>query len=446
MSIVIKAQGVSKVYNISHEAGGERSLRADMERLLRRLAGKAPASRGPAEPAVSSREAFKALDDVSFEIRRGDRVGIIGRNGAGKSTLLKILSRVVEPTAGRIELRGRISSLLEVGTGFHPELTGRENIFLNGAVLGMSRRETASKLDEIIAFAEVEKFVDTPVKFYSSGMYVRLAFSVSAHLDPDVLILDEVLAVGDVKFQQKCMEKMRSIASEGRTLLFVSHSAQSINQLCQTAIWLDHGRVAALGDSSEVVQAYLAADESAQPVEADDLQEPAEEALSAPVLQHAIYRAKKRDGDDRVRLLEARILDQEGHVRERLDRHEGFRVQMRFEVLDPSGEKFVPNFHLYSVDGSLVTIASPPSGVVRTFGKGMTTVDCHFPGSLLNQGMYKVHLALSSNLAVQPFVHAYVADALTLRLDDDMRDVEARNGYMKAIPGVIRPQLEWSRT
>jgi lipopolysaccharide transport system ATP-binding protein len=443
MSSVIKAEGLTKIYSIAHQAGGERSLRADLERFLRGLVGvKSAANSGAAAPAAATtHEDFRALDDVSFEVRQGDRLGIIGRNGAGKSTLLKILSRVVEPTRGRIELRGRISSLLEVGTGFHPELTGRENILLNGAVLGMSRRETARKMDEIIAFAEVEKFVDTPVKFYSSGMYVRLAFSVSAHLDPDVLILDEVLAVGDVKFQQKCMEKMRVIGSEGRTLLFVSHSAQSITQLCQTALWLDHGRVARMGESSEVVQAYLAADDDAPPVEGG------EEGTGRVdlAMQHAQYRGKKRDGDERVRLLEARILDAQGNVCGRLDRQEPFRLQMRFEVLDAGADSFVPNFHLYSVDGSLLTVTSPPGQVVKGIRAGMTTVECQVPGGLLNQGVFRVHLAISSNLAVKPVIHVYVADALTLHLEDDMRDVDARNGYMKAIPGLIRPRLDWSR-
>ena len=447
MSTVIKAEGLTKIYSIAHQESGERSLRADLQRLLRRIAG------GRAEPARpqperhAQVEAFKALDDVSFEIRRGDRVGIIGRNGAGKSTLLKILSRVVEPTAGRIELHGRIASLLEVGTGFHPELSGRENIFLNGAVLGMSRRETASKLEEIVAFAEVEKFIDTPVKFYSSGMYVRLAFSVSAHLDPDVLILDEVLAVGDTKFQQKCMGKMRAVASEGRTLLFVSHSAQSINQLCQTAIWLDRGRVAAIGNSSEVVQQYLGTSDNEMldepPVETGDPL--ADRATNLAIRERALYRAKKVDGDGRARLLDARVIAADGRVRGRFERGEPFMVQMRFELLDPSEDQFVPNFHIYSADGVLLTIVSPPNRLVGDLGAGVSAVECTFPAGLLNQGVFRVHVALSSKLASDPQVHVYVSDALRIQIDDPMRDVDARNGYMRAIPGLIRPELEWRR-
>ena len=203
-------------------------------------------------------EEFWALKDVSFEVKRGDRVGIIGRNEAGKSTLLKILSRITEPTEGHISIKGRVASLLEVGTGFHPELTGRENIFLNGAILGMGKVEIARKFDEIVAFAEVEKFLDTPVKRYSSGMYVRLAFAVAAHLEPEILIVDEVLAVGDAQFQKKCLGKMEDVGKEGRTVLFVSHNMSTIQKLCSTAIYLQLGKVQLQGCTEQVIEEYLA--------------------------------------------------------------------------------------------------------------------------------------------------------------------------------------------
>jgi len=206
---------------------------------------------------VASKEDFWALRNVSFEVHRGEVVGIIGRNGAGKSTLLKILSRITDPTEGRVKLRGRVASLLEVGTGFHPELTGRENIYLNGAILGMSRAEIRTKFDEIVAFAETEKFLDTPVKRYSSGMYVRLAFAVAAHLEPEILVIDEVLAVGDVDFQKKCLGKMRQVATDGRTVLFVTHSMPNVMSLCGKVVWLREGRVTAIGDPPSLVSQYL---------------------------------------------------------------------------------------------------------------------------------------------------------------------------------------------
>jgi lipopolysaccharide transport system ATP-binding protein len=208
---------------------------------------------------ASKVDEFMALDDVSFTVNAGDRVGIIGRNGAGKSTLLKILSRITEPTKGRITIDGRVASLLEVGTGFHPELTGRENIYLNGAILGMDKAEIRSKFDEIVAFAEVERFLDTPVKRYSSGMYVRLAFAVAAHLEPEILIVDEVLAVGDAAFQRKCLGKMESVAGEGRTVLFVSHQMDAVQRLCNTGLLLDKGRLLASGSIDAVMQQYLQA-------------------------------------------------------------------------------------------------------------------------------------------------------------------------------------------
>ena len=216
--------------------------------------------------ARAPQKEFWALNDVSFQVEPGEVVGIIGRNGAGKSTLLKLLSRITEPTSGRAFLRGRVASLLEVGTGFHPDLTGRENVFLNGAILGMSRAEIRRKFDEIVAFAEVERFLDTPVKRYSSGMYVRLAFAVAAHLEPEILIIDEVLAVGDAGFQQKCLGKMNSVArSEGRTVLFVSHNIMAMKQLCRTGIWLDEGRVHRQGSIADSGAGVLAGHRTSRP-------------------------------------------------------------------------------------------------------------------------------------------------------------------------------------
>jgi lipopolysaccharide transport system ATP-binding protein len=252
MTAAIAAEGLGKRYSITQSSEqGYSTLRDTIANGVRRGALRSVAARPSAVD-------FWALRDVSFEIAQGDVIGIIGRNGAGKSTLLKLLSRITEPTEGRIRIRGRVASLLEVGTGFHPELTGRENIFLNGAILGMSRREIVSRFDEIVEFAEVAQFLDTPVKRYSSGMYVRLAFAVAANLDPEVLIVDEVLAVGDSQFQRKCLGKMKEFSTaEGRTVLFVSHSMASIRALCSRALWLDHGRVRMDGSSLDVIRGYL---------------------------------------------------------------------------------------------------------------------------------------------------------------------------------------------
>jgi homopolymeric O-antigen transport system ATP-binding protein len=261
---VISVENLSKRYLVGHlaERGGlfsYTSLRDVMGREIHNAARKAvDIVRGRQIVQGDSVEEFWALKDVSFGVQEGEVLGIIGRNGAGKSTLLKILSRITEPTAGRVTLRGRVASLLEVGTGFHPELTGRENIYLNGAVLGMSRAEIRKKFDEIVAFAEVERFLDTPVKRYSSGMYVRLAFAVAAHLEPEILVVDEVLAVGDAEFQKKCLSKMDDVSRrEGRTVLFVSHNMGIVTSLCPAAIWLDHGSICERGPAREVIEAYL---------------------------------------------------------------------------------------------------------------------------------------------------------------------------------------------
>ena len=259
--VVIGADGLGKAYLISHAAAEREryvALRDVLARAVRGIAVRAlELACGRASPGGDSVEEFWALKDVSFEIRRGEVVGIIGRNGAGKSTLLKILSRITEPTRGRVEIRGRLASLLEVGTGFHPELTGRENIFLNGAILGMTRAEIRKKFDEIVAFAEVERFLDTPVKRYSSGMYVRLAFAVAAHLEPEILVVDEVLAVGDAEFQKKCLGKMQDVAGGGRTVLFVSHQMAAMQNLCNSGILLAGGKVKANGAIQDIVCRYL---------------------------------------------------------------------------------------------------------------------------------------------------------------------------------------------
>ena len=249
----IKVEGLGKKYLLHHQAGGRHRYVALRDVLAGKFKG---LLKRKAEGGNSRLEEFWALKNLSFEIKPGEAVGIIGRNGAGKSTLLKLLSRITEPSEGRMELEGRVASLLEVGTGFHPELTGRENIFLNGAILGMHRAEIKRKFDEIVAFAEVEKFLDTPVKHFSSGMYMRLAFAVAAHLEPEILIVDEVLAVGDIEFQKKCLSKMDDVSHSGRTILFVSHNMDAILRLCSRAILLQAGRILEAGPVQQVVTRY----------------------------------------------------------------------------------------------------------------------------------------------------------------------------------------------
>jgi lipopolysaccharide transport system ATP-binding protein len=301
----IVAEGLGKRYSISQ------SSRESYSTLRDTIAG---GIRRKEKPELVD---FWALRDVSFDIAQGDVVGIIGRNGAGKSTLLKLLSRITEPTTGRIRIRGRVASLLEVGTGFHPELTGRENIFLNGAILGMSRREIVARFDEIVSFAEVEQFLDTPVKRYSSGMYVRLAFAVAANLDPEVLIVDEVLAVGDSQFQRKCLGKMKDFStSEGRTVLFVSHSMASVRALCTRAIWLDHGKVRMEGSSLDVIRGYL------------------ETSMEAADTTLSLESVRRLPGQGE-RLLINRVTLNEG---ESVQHGEQLRVRIDYELRDPSAD------------------------------------------------------------------------------------------------------------
>ena len=289
MSTIIRAESLSKRYIIGHQQERYLTLRDAMAQKakdwgIRFLHPLQAASRQPLGK-IPTTEEFWALKDISFEVQQGDRIGIIGRNGAGKSTLLKILSRITEPTSGRIMINGRIASLLEVGTGFHPELTGRENIFLNGAILGMTKAEIKRKFDEIVDFAEVERFLDTPVKRYSSGMYVRLAFAVAAHLEPEILIVDEVLAVGDAQFQSKCLGKMEEVGDRGRTVLFVSHNMNAINRLCNSAILLADGKLLHQGKTGEVVSLYLSAatDDACGQVEFPDNPEKEWQVLSISV-------------------------------------------------------------------------------------------------------------------------------------------------------------------
>ena len=371
---IISAENVGKRYRLRHQAKQPyATLRDTLTAQARRLlAGSSAADDSHAD----SQEEFWALKDVNFEIQRGDVVGIIGRNGAGKSTLLKVLSRIVEPTTGRITLRGRVASLLEVGTGFHPELTGRENVFLNGAILGMSKREIRSKFDEIVAFAEIEKFLDTPVKRYSSGMYVRLAFAVAAHLEPEVLIVDEVLAVGDAEFQKKCLGKMRDVAGGGRTVLFVSHNIGAVASLCSSAFLLRGGTLVESGPVSSVLAAYTAHTGSTS-----------DEGFNA---------AGRRGRPSDCRIVDARLLV-EGEHGSRMDWSSAFTI-----VMDIVAERDIAVSTEYLIrDTNGVPVLFSPTGLQQNITLKLTAgrhrITAAFPAIGLASGSYSVDLILAQS-------------------------------------------------
>jgi len=364
-----------------------------------------------------------ALKDVSFEIKRGETVGIIGHNGAGKSTLLKILSRITKPTKGWARLKGRVGSLLEIGTGFHAELTGRENIFLNGAVLGMRREEILKKFDEIVAFAEVEKFLDTPVKFYSSGMYMRLAFAVAAHLEPEILIVDEVLAVGDITFQRKCLNKMKDVGEHGRTVLFVSHNTQAISRLCNRGILLSEGKIIADGAITQVINAYLKSDAGTAA-----LREWKDE--------------KKAPRNEIARLMRARVCDENGNTSDTHDIRNQVCVEMTYQVLTPH-KALVPNFHFYNEDGVCVFISHNMEKEWRYTPRpvGQYTSRLFIPGNFLAEGRLLVTVALST---YQPFeVHFVDRDTVSFTVIDNLDGDTARGDYAGHLPGIVRPLLDW---
>lgn len=402
----VRVEHLSKQYRIGGPQTSYKTLRESLMAMVtapvRRLRGGAQVPR-----------TFWALDDVSFEVGQGEAVGIIGRNGAGKSTLLKILSRITRPTRGRAELFGRVSALLEVGTGFHGELTGRENIFLNGAILGMQRKEIMRKFDQIVDFAGIEKFLDTPVKYYSSGMYVRLAFAVAAHLEPEILVVDEVLAVGDAEFQKKCLTKMGSAASEGRTVLFVSHNMSAIQDLCSTAFWLDRGQIVYSGDSKSTVAAYLSRHAREQK------EQRWEDLATAP-------------GNETVRVLYAAIQAEPGHDPSYWTVETPLQLTFRIFNFRPDLPLYL-NFHVYNQQGVCVFNTASMRG---TQPRGIVEGVCRIPGNLLNDDIYNVKF-----MAHFRGTYGVVVDeALVFEIHDIGRE---GIDYYGKWSGVTRPKLEW---
>lgn len=365
-----------------------------------------------------------ALRHISFEVHQGDVVGVIGRNGAGKSTLLKVLSRITPPTEGSAHIQGRVRSLLEVGTGFHQELTGRENLYLNGAILGMKKAHIDSKFDEIVAFAEIEKFLDTPVKHYSSGMYVRLAFAVAAHLEPEILLIDEVLAVGDRRFQKKCLGKIAEVSKQGRTVLFVSHNIAMVSSLCTSAMLLEGGRMVSFGPTREVVDRYMG-EEDARRGEVD------------------FRSARALPGDGVAKLLAARIVNEQGQPCSQVRINEPIAFEMEYRLLK-NDQRVTPNIHMYDAEGVCVfaisDAAADPNAVTKS-ESGDYLSRCSIPADFLNDRTYYVGFALTTMRNVT--VHFWEKDLLMLTVIDPIDGVISRNGYAGVVPGTVRPNLEW---
>jgi lipopolysaccharide transport system ATP-binding protein len=364
-----------------------------------------------------------ALRDVSFSVGEGETLGLIGHNGAGKSTLLKIFSRITKPTSGTASIRGRVGSLLEVGTGFHSELSGRENIYLNGAILGMKRAEIDKKFDEIVAFSEIEAFLDTPVKHYSTGMYMRLAFSVAAHLDPEVLIVDEVLAVGDVGFQRKCLRKMRDVGESGRTVIFVSHDMQSITRLCRRVIWLKDGALRSDGEAKHVVGEYL--HEQSQ----TGAEKIWEDADTSP-------------GNAVVRLRSARVRRFDGSILSAIDIRQPVSIEIEYEVLQ-SDKVIVPSIQLNNEQGACIFVSHDWNSGWRNKGRdrGVYKSAVTVPGNLLSEGTVFVTIGAATH---QPHeIHFNERDAVTFNVIDSPDGDAARGDFAGPMPGAVRPILEW---
>ena len=420
---VITVEGISKRYLLGKRRSKDDGIRHLMEDALR-----APLRwlRSRRESSEGGAEEYWALKDVTFEVKRGEVVGIVGRNGAGKSTLLKILSRITEPTSGRISIDGRVASLLEVGTGFHPELTGRENIFLNGAILGMSRVEIRRKFDEIVAFSEVEKFLDTPVKRYSSGMYVRLAFAVAAHLEPEILIVDEVLAVGDAQFQKKCMGKMSEVAKGGRTILFVSHNLGAVSNICTAGLLLQGGKRLFAGTAAHTVEAYLSA--------------------GATTTGEVSWPLAERPGTPRLRINSVRVVgDGEAKATVSIDRPISFEVE--FETLVAGVDWSVSLHLLHPSAGELLSTANFPSACLgndewagRIFPAGNFRSVCTLPANFLNEGVFLLNVAVMRSVReTEIFLREVIQ--FTAQETGGMR-----KEYTGQWIGIVRPRLHWATT
>ena len=420
MSIIIKVENISKQYRLGDVGTG--ALAHDVNKWWHKVRGKENPYLKIGETndrAIKGESDYVwALKDINFEVKQGEVLGIIGRNGAGKSTLLKILSKTTTPTTGTIKIKGRIASLLEVGTGFHPELSGRDNIFLNGAILGMTKREIKSKFDEIVDFAGVERYIDTPVKRYSSGMYVRLAFGVAAHLEPEILIVDEVLAVGDAEFQKKALGKMKDVSEkDGRTVLFVSHNMQAMNSLCQKILFMHNGRINSIGDTQTIINEYL--------------------LKTGNNITSNSWNLANAPGDDTVKLLEVRLTDENSENINCVDFNNGAFVEYTYRILK-DGLHPVPNVHIFDKYNDYILVSTANHNDVNNM-PGLYITRVELPPHFLNDGQYTIGVAVSTLLP--HIVHFYEKEALRFEVVENM---EGRNtAYRGKMPGLIRPLLEW---
>ncbi len=419
MSTVISVEHLSKSYRLGQIGTG--TFSRDLELWWAKIRGKPNPLLKIGERDQDHRvgEELLALNDVSFRVAQGEILGIIGRNGAGKSTLLKVLARVTAPTSGRIKIRGRVASLLEVGTGFHPELNGRENIYLNGAILGMKRDEIARKFDEIVDFAEVEKFIDTPVKRYSSGMYVRLAFAVAAHLEPEILVVDEVLAVGDAEFQAKCLGKMGAVAKEGRTVLFVSHDMGAIGSLCQNGILLRNGQIIFMGTARNAVDQYL---------------------LSTVKHEHESKRSFPVDPGKPLQVLEINLVDHLGKSGNQFDLAESVCIKIRYRVGQPlRGSNIALTLRRNGTDlfCSFDTDKLPHNLEERLPGEHVCKVV--IPAWFLKAGLYTVSLATGR---INQASFEKLNDIITFRIEELSADTSFR-GYREERPGIVISPADW---
>jgi lipopolysaccharide transport system ATP-binding protein len=418
--VVVSVEGLGKRYRIGRQ-------RDPYGRLTESLWG---AMRAPVDLLRGKRretgEWIWALRDVSFDLRQGDVVGVIGRNGAGKTTLLKVLSRITEPTEGSATLRGRVGSLLEVGTGFHPELTGRENVFMSGAVLGMRRAEIIRRFDEIVEFAGIEQFLDTPVKRYSSGMQVRLGFAVAAHLEPEILFIDEVLAVGDADFQKKCLGKMSEIGQAGRTILFVSHSMPAMLRLCERAVLLDHGRVVTAGPTHDVVRAYLES----------DLGRTSERRWDNP---------STAPGDDVARLRSVRVVRAQGGRGDEVDITEPLDIEIEYWSAASGDLRPSVNVHVFNGEGiCLFAVDDSSNAGWRSIPRrpGLVRSTCRIPGNFLAEGRVTLNVAVATYNPTHG--HAVELDAIAFQVVDRTEGDGVRGTYAGEWPGVVRPMLDWT--